>query len=668
MGSVAGPSILQILSSNPEHFLKPAAQLHADTLASAKHFLDPLAFGINQEQQAQKKRKRSNSTGVLRLQEVHVDGFTPQQVWEQAQRVLKACSQVTGRDSATVKASAISEEESNEDSLDENDLEGLDEEGSDADMPDDEEMEDMEVDEDENGDEDLSIAESDMRSDMDASDDEGPGRAPSTFQPDRFGLNDGFFSIEDFNKQSAFFEHQDTKNTVDNDDDDAVDWDADPFTGGMDDEDGDDDEEDEEDGPVFGEPVDDEDEDDDIDMDGAVQLEDDDEDEKEDPRNVRYKDFFDPPPLSQKQKKPSKKSKKSESRETGEGLDEAVNRAMSDVRRDLLDDESEGGEFDSDMESEGGAINLKGLSTHEQRRIKLADEIRKLEAGNVAKKDWQVSGEAVAADRPHNALLGEDLEFEHIGKPVPVMTAEITDEIEALIKQRVIAKEFDDIIRRHPLSADQGATKRPRFELNDSKAQQSLAELYEADHLKATDAGYVDAKDAKLKKEHDEIKELWAKVSSQLDTLSNLHYRPKRPTANINVVQDVATISMEDVRPSGAGGAGTEAMLAPQEVYAPGDDGKTRGEVVLKSGAAVAKDEMTREAKARRRRREKQKLKKSGQTGSKPQGAAAAKQEVVSDLKKGGVKVIGKEGRLKDVQGRDAEASNGGGRREVFKL
>ena len=672
MGSVAGPSILQTLSTNPEQFLRPATQLHADTLAAAKHFFDPLASGISQEQQAQRKRKRSDSTNVLRLQEIYVDGFTPQQVWEQAQRVLKSCAQVTGRDLTAVKETALSkpqdeesEEDSEEDSPDENEFAEFSEEGSDAEIHEDD-LGNMDVDGNEEAEDDVSIAEEDMRSDMYRSDDEGPGRAPTTYQPDRFGLNDGFFSIDEFNKQSAFFEQQDSKNTMDDEDDDEpVNWDADPFAGGMDDNDEDDDEE--EDGPVFGEPGD---EDDDIDMDGDIPLDDGDEDEEDkgNDRNIRYEDFFDPPAINakaQNQKQTSKSSKKSESKHT-EDLEDEVSRAMSDVRRDLFDDESDEEGFGSDMGSDG-AVNLKGLSTHEQRKAKLADEIRKLEAANVAKKDWQVSGEAVAADRPHNALLEEDLEFEHVGKPVPVMTAEITDEIEAMIKQRIIAKEFDDLIRRHPLSLDQGATKKARFELDDSKPQQSLAEIYEADHLKATDPGYVDVKDAKLKKEHDEIRELWSKISSQLDTLSNWHYRPKRPTANINVVQDVATISMEDVRPSGAGGAGTEAMLAPQEVYAPGEDGKRRGEVVLKSGAAIAKDEMTREAKARRRRREKQKLRKAGQAAPKQQGAAAEKQEVISDLKKGGVKVIGKEGRLKDIQGRDVESS-AGGKREAFKL
>ena len=32
-----------------------------------------------------------------------------------------------------------------------------------------------------------------------------------------------------------------------------------------------------------------------------------------------------------------------------------------------------------------------------------------------------------------------DLEFEHAGKPVPIITAEVSEEIEALIKRRILS-------------------------------------------------------------------------------------------------------------------------------------------------------------------------------------------------------------------------------------
>jgi U3 small nucleolar RNA-associated protein MPP10 len=124
--------------------------------------------------------------------------------------------------------------------------------------------------------------------------------------------------------------------------------------------------------------------------------------------------------------------------------------------------------------------------------------------------------------------------------------------------------------------------------LDDAKPHQSLAELYEGDHLRISDPSHVNHKDEKLKQEHTLVAQLWNNISTQLNTLSNWHYRPKPPQASINVVMDISTISMEDARPTTGRVSG---MLAPQEVYAPGDNGKAGGEFVFKSGASVAKDE-----------------------------------------------------------------------------
>jgi U3 small nucleolar RNA-associated protein MPP10 len=670
------PNVLLPLISNPEHFLKPTAKLYSDSLASAKRYLDPLAFDISQEQHTRKKRKGASSASdkparPLALREVHINGFTPQQIWEQALRILQSCDDATGRDLAVVRNSAVGHEQPVSDSRarsssdEEDDEQGITDEEADG------------VELDSVGDlgsqmdADSSIREEEYEDeDEEEEEDEDKGEeaedapARTALQPDKFGLNDGFFSIDEFNKQTAFFEHKDNRPTIDNEEDEEqIDLDADPFGAGMDSEGSDEDDE---------QDMDEEENDDIVGMDPDEEEEEEEEEEDGDDRNLRYEDFFDPPALKEQTKRKTSDRSKTESREKETNIDEEVDRAMADVHRDLFDSEpdDEGDDDDSAMESDADAVNLHGLSTHEQRRAKLADEIRKLEAANVSRKEWTMVGEARGTDRPQNALLEEELEFEHVGKPVPVITAETTNDIEALIKQRIVAKEFDDIPRRHALAIEQqGSRKNAKFELDSSKPQQSLAEMYEADHLRATDPGYVDVKDAKLQKEHLEIRQLWNDIRSQLDTLSNWHYRPKAPGVNINVVQDVDTIMMEDARPSGAAGAGASGgMLAPQEIYAPGDDGRNRGEVVLPGGVAVAKDEMTREAKLRRRKREKQKLKKSGRLVSKPEGAAAKQQKVVTDLKKGDVKVIGKEGHLTDIHGQAADLSGKKDRRATLKL
>ena len=89
---------------------------------------------------------------------------------------------------------------------------------------------------------------------------------------------------------------------------------------------------------------------------------------------------------------------------------------------------------------------------------------------------------------------------------------------------------------------------------------------------------------------------------------------------------------------------------------------------MAKSGLPVAKQELSREEKARRRRREKERIRKAGGNDRKPLGGRAqAQKDAVADLKKGGVKVINKKGELLDMEGnkaRDAMAKTSGS----FKL
>jgi U3 small nucleolar RNA-associated protein MPP10 len=531
-------------------------------------------------------------------------------------------------------------------------------EGSDAELGEEDELEGLE----EGGVDDFDEMEGEGFSDED---EEGSAASEKEeedggfYTEDKFGLNDGFFSIDDFNKQSEELERQDMKGGADDDDDDEeeeVNWHADPIVatdalpkakqdpigGGREDEDMDDDSE--EDGPTFGN----------ADL-NAADSDDDDVEPDVDPEatsygdtsNIKYADFFQAPARKASSKK-FRALPKTQPKAAADITQEDVDRAMADVRRDLFDDEDEMEEEGEDMEVDGESQGPK--STHEKQRAKIADEIRRLEAANVAKKEWTMAGEARAVERPVNSLIEEDLDFERVGKPVPVVTNETSEDIEELVKRRILANEFDEVIRRRPGIGDSKGQRRARFELADTKPQESLAEMYEAEHQRANDPNYVDTKDKKLMREHAEIQNLWKDVSAQLDTLCNWHYTPKAPQANINVVTDAATITMEDARPTAGSAAGGPSALAPQEVYAPGDDGKVAGEVLLKTGASISKDEMSREDKARKRRQSKAQYKSSDKPAE-PKGKAAEKQQLVSDLKKGGVKVIDKEGKVTNMDG-----------------
>ncbi|KAJ4311789.1 U3 snoRNP protein [Neodidymelliopsis sp. IMI 364377] len=669
------------LLSSPVAFLQPTVQLNAAFLAAAKRYLDPVAAGVSEsqtqrQQDARKKRKRGGDYDgdmrVLHLKKVHLDGFGVNQVFEQTRKIVEAATEeielsLPDSDDDIIAVDGEDSEQDLEDPEEEYHTESdMGEEGVDYEIdgvdddedavPSDEAPSDEEDAEMEEGEEGIF------------SEEEGSVDEPAAeYVPDPNGLNDGFFSIDDFNKQSEFLEQQDQRGEAAESDDEEVDWTADPMAGGATKAglNGDDSaDESDEGGPTFGNvdlnapDSDDDEEFDEGDLDGM--------DDGMNANNVMYQDFFAPP--AQKAGKNKKKrgrpnphnfpAKTAADEEQEENAD--MDNTMARVHRDLFED-------DDDVESQGDLSDAdpsdpkSRKSTHERRQAKLQEEIRKLEAANVAKRQWQLSGEARAADRPLNSLLEESLEFERAGKPVHVVTAELSEDIEAMIKRRILAGEFDEVHRRRPDDLATGPVRRGKFELDDTKAKQGLAEIYEEEHLRANDPNFVDARDEKLKKEHAEISALWKTLSAKLDSLSSSHFKPKPAAPNLEIRVDAPAIEMEDARPTAGSDVAGASMLAPQEVYKPGDEGN-KAEIVTKSGMPLARDELSREEKASRRRRDKERSKKAGlnkpkatKEEGKKEKKRGEKKQLVSDLKKGGVQVIGRKGVITDVEGKDVK-------------
>ncbi|KAG9788835.1 Mpp10 protein, partial [Aureobasidium melanogenum] len=704
--AVAPAPLITSLESSSHAFLQPPPSLHAEALATVKNILDPLAANVAEIQKLRrdenrKKRKRGDverEEQILQLRQVYTAGLGVKQIWEQVKRVLDAaCSEIerdlTSRQNLDQTNARVAGKSDAEDAVNGvatvNDETGQETEDSledgfeDEELSDEEELDGEDYDEEDDLDED-DVEDEDIEGDDSAS--EAETKDPGTFVPDPHNLNDGFFSIDDFNKQTQFLEQLDAMGEDDNpSDEDEIDWDADPLAmplnkpkgtssgsgknqAGPTDEDS---ESDEEDGPTFGiadlnAPDSDEemlDEETNGLEDGIPGL--------DNTNDIRYEDFFAPPPKKLSKTKRMRALPKTQpapqTQQQDEDIEGDMQRAMNDVRRDLLESDEELSDEESGSEADGDRPSMKNMSTHEKQRAAIAAEIRRLEAANVAKRDWTLSGEARAADRPLNSLIEEDLEFERIGKPVPVVTSEVSEEIEQLIKRRILAREFDEVVRRHPDAlGNANETRRGRVEVDDTKPQSGLAEVYEQEHLRSTDPGYVDKRSAATKKQHEEISRLWKEVSAQLDLLSNLHFKPKRVEAEIKTVEDKPTISMEDARPVGMGVNAEESMLAPQEVYRPGEEKTDRDLVVRKSGVSVNKDEMTREEKIRRRRREKERIKKAQAQGKAPvagpDGAATTvsrkkkteqeKADILTELRKGNVKVIDKKGELQDLGGK----------------
>lgn len=695
-------TLLATLATSSHTFLQPPPSLHAASLVLAKRYLDPLAAStsdaqIQRQQDRRRKRKRGevddyHSVKPLQLREIHLEGFRIDQVWEQARRVLDATRLEIERslsatqlrqDKTVAPGNTINHHgpnrklvrfRSSEDEADEHEVDGdgfavEDDllEGSEGPVMDEVEHVDSQVEDEEMLDED-DLAEVLDEDDLEASDvDEG---SKETFIPDKLGLNDGFFSIDEFNRQSEFLEQQDARGENDGaaSDEEDIDWDADPLAtsssrkaGQSREDEAAGESEDKEDGPTFG----------DADINGPDTSDSDEASENgvemedigalNNTNDIKYAEFFEPPPrkATKSRRRALPKTQPPPSVSTpGQQTEDDLQRTISAVRRDIFEDDL------TPSEDEAGSDINDSRSSHQKRQAALTAEIRRLEAAAVAKRDWTLSGEARATDRPINSLLEEDLEFERAGKPIPVITQEVSEDIEALIKRRILAREFDEVIRRRPgnLATGTAHVGRGRFELDDTKAQQSLAEIYEADHLQTVDLeGYTDKRDEKLKREHANIEAMWKDVCAKLDALSSWHYKPKPPSASLNIVADVPTISMEDARPAAGGDVGGESMLAPQEIYKAGEGRDKKSEVATRSGLPVGREEMTRDEKVRRRRREKERIRKAGGVvPGKKEGNGARqvgkkekeRQGVIGDLKKGGVRVIGKKGEIRDVEGK----------------
>ena len=707
-GGVDPLALLDCLNPSNRHaFLRPTPAIPAASLQFVKNTLEGFAGTVSDEQQQRikeinRKRKRServplNSTEVLKLRRIHVEGFETGQVWQQAKRIIA--------DTLKHSNEAVRElEEANQVAIN-----GVETHDQDSDLEESagEHEDDSAEEEDLNGDgyskrtQDMSGSDEELANGLDDEDwteDEDDGEdledePETTYQDDVHGLNDGFFSIDEFNRQSQWFEDQDAKGDPYTDqvsDDEEVDWNADPFAKpnksakpskpgksgrprddiddldaqnededgmdldleGLEDDGADEDEDEDDDGPTFG----------DMDLyapegasdDEGVEDAEEAEQEESNANDFYYKDFFAPPPRkSQACKEQTQKQVRFEKLPED---DENLELAMASVKRDLFDVISD----EEDSLSDASAGDPKSRrSAHERRQAKISEDIRKLEAAALAKRDWALSGEVSAAQRPQHSLLEQDLDFEFIGKPAPVITTEVTESIEEMIKRRILANEFDDVVRRQPDDAAVD-TRRGLVEVDDKKSKKGLAELYEEDHLKAQQPDtYVSKSDEKLQKEEKEVERMWKDLSAKLDSLSNWHFKPKPAAPSLTVVSDIATISMEDAQPTTAQGiSGGQSMLAPQEIYKAGKESTETGEVVSKSGLPVAKQEMTREQKKRRRRREKERQhKSSGQKDAQASKKSKMRKDTIADLKKGGVKVINKKGEVVDVDGKKARAA-----------
>lgn len=482
------------------------------------------------------------------LDEIYVDGLDATQVWGQVKLVFDGFEKDIWSDIGKFKAEGQYDDEAFDSEIDED--EDVDEEDEDEEDDEEQEAENEQDEEEKEEGEEEEVEEEEEESELNESDSEEKEETTVSSSKD-YGLNDEFFNLDEYKRQVLQLEDNDN----DNDDGEEIDY--------------------------FGDMSD--------------EAEDDEE-------MYTYNDFFDPKGSNEKSNIKHKKSNKKKDKSTTEFAEEDYDEAYDLAQADIFGDEVDEGSDDSDEEGEEGKnLREENLSTFEKQQRELAKQIAELEAESIAEKKWTMKGEVSGKQRESDTLLEEDLEFDRTAKPVPVITQEVTESIEDIIRRRIINQEFDEIPKRI-ISELNNFRSSKKVQVSEEKSSKSLAELYE-DEYNGKTGGNEEVSEA-LKAAHDEINEMFKDVTYQLDSLYSSHFVPKPKEKLLDVRIETSTIAMEDAQPLTMSSSNS---LAPQEIYKIGNTKVGKDEVILRSGVVMAKAELERDDKQRLHRAKKRK-------------------------------------------------------------
>ncbi|KAJ3018481.1 u3 small nucleolar ribonucleoprotein MPP10 [Thoreauomyces humboldtii] len=627
---------LPTLTSRPDKFLAPNPHVSIDFMSLTARLYDLV------------KHAEPFPGDFSPLQTLLVDGFDPEQVWEQLQLQNAPMIAYLAKKVQDVVEAPDSSEDGDGDQeeveeADEETMVELDGEGPTS-ASEDEDAMDLDVAADEGDD---SAEEADEWADgfgENADEDEGEEgeEDASAFDGEpkplkrKSEIDDDFFSLQEMEDFADFGEARDLKKARRSTENDGEESSEDEYT--------------------FGDAI--------LNGDGLEDGEGEDDDGGDNANDIRYEDFFGPrghhgEVIDGYSERPRSFRPKADREEFGnpeafdrdedddeeaeddeENLDDLPQEDDEENLDDLPqeDDESNMTMMDvgrssnllgDDDETEGNTMGGNQLSRFEIQQQRLQSQISTLEGEAIGEKSWTLKGEAGTKARPLNSLLEEDLEYEHAAKPVPVITEEITATLEDLIKQRIKDQLFDDVIRK-AAPRDRDYDPNRRGEINDEKSTKSLAQVYEEDFVRRSTgaAKGPTEKDEALKKQHDEITDLFRTLCSDLDALSNWHFAPKPASSHdLEVVPlvNVPALEMEEVTPSHVA-AGT--LAAPQEVYAAPGSGSARD--AQKSASELTSNDKKRLRDKARRSAGRVKRSKADLAAS----VAAAKPKTASDERK----------------------------------
>jgi U3 small nucleolar RNA-associated protein MPP10 len=143
---------------------------------------------------------------------------------------------------------------------------------------------------------------------------------------------------------------------------------------------------------------------------------------------------------------------------------------------------------------------------------------------------------------------------------VPIITPEVTETLEDIIKKGILEGSWDDPVLVH--ISQNALSSKTLPDLSTLKSKESLSTLYES-QFTSNIMGI--AQNDPLASKKKEIEALWRSLSHSLDTLSHFHYRPKPDVSLLTAERpNVPTVALEEALPLTMN---QSAVLAPQELH-----------------------------------------------------------------------------------------------------
>ena len=282
----------------------------------------------------------------------------------------------------------------------------------------------------------------------------------------------------------------------------------------------------------------------------------------------------------------------------------------SDSDSDSDEDESDDGWVGSEDEEWGRTAKYGDFFDDDQPKKKKKSinekhrkDIDALEQDHIvdpSERPWELRGEVQGKDRPRNSLLGLDATWDGVSKDPPPLDAAFGLRVEEVIKERVLAQNFDDIVPQTVVEQAYRERRSGKVEEDDDgalgqKSKLGLSEEYERDYVERQENGEKSDKPVR----DEALDEKWRKLASRLDALSHFASPLERPALDEEVVAartKASAVQLEEATPAAHT---SEEGLAPEEVRA-----KKRGRDELqRSQEEATRDERKAQRLAKKKTR-----------------------------------------------------------------